>query len=126
MKTDDKQLNYIKAFLEEMYEKFPQTSFRCILASFGNATPTYIIEEKPLAFVSQNEKFAELESNFSVEFEAACQGYEIMFISDDSVLQPIIDKLGKTVFEIGKEKNLPQTKRKQKKLPAYDYRYSTI
>ena len=126
MKTENKQLNFIKVFLEEMHKKFPQTSFRCIVANFGYSTPTYIIEEKPLSFFRQNEEFAELEYNFSAKFEATFRGYEIMFISDDSVIQPFIDKLGETVFEIGRTKNIPQTKIKPEKLPLYDYSYSAI
>ena len=123
MNTENKRINFIKVFLEEVHEKFPQMSFRCGI----NLTSTYVVEVNPHALFENNEEYAALEYHFTNRFEATFRGCEIMFISDDSFIQLFQGKFWKTIFfEIGRTKNIPQTKIKPEKLPAYDYNYFTI
>jgi len=94
-------------FLKETHIKFPSMKFKL---GYSGIDKVYIVEVKPLADFKHNESYGRDEIKFTDEFEAQNEGYELVFVSDDSVSKIV----GKPIFEIDAE-HIASAKRKKLK-----------
>lgn len=89
----EERIEYIKDFLENIHQCFPEIKFRC---EFNPMSLTYIIEVIPLSSYTANEEYREKEYSFIEEFESKFPEYIVMFVSDDS-----LTKIKSPILEIG-------------------------
>ncbi len=74
----------IKNKLREWTNEFPHMSF---IYEFDQRDNTHLVEVSPLTDYESNKKYAQFEIDFSFYFERKFLGEEIIFISDDSLLE---------------------------------------
>lgn len=88
----DDRMIMIREFLENAHSRFPNMDFRC---EYNHVSSTYVVEVKPLREFETNDDYAELEYDFTAEFEAKFPKYLITFVSENSMT-----KVGNSDFEI--------------------------